>query len=134
MARRPYFARSPEALGEVRFVERLGERVVVFDLLVGDQPRQLLVELLHSEVLTDAHRAGDLMILRFADEVRDRVAADEDLERRDPPAGNLLEQRLRHHALEDVGEDGANLRLLLRREQAEDPVDGGDGGRGVQTR
>src|SRR5579862_3903482 len=82
---------------------------------------QRLVPLL----LAHLHHAGNLVRLRLADEVRNRVVANENLQRGAAPRlVHALEKILRHDALERFRERGANLVLLVRRENVDDAVDG----------
>ena len=68
---------------------------------------------------------GDLVGLPLADQVPDRGRRDHDLERRH--AARLVlgrQQRLRHDALQDLGQLHAHLLLLGGREHVDDAVDG----------
>ena len=83
--------------------------------------------------LADLNHAGDLVRLAFANEVRDRRVDHQNFQR-----GNAarfvdpLEKVLRDDAFERFGERGANLVLLVGRENVDDAVDRFGRARSVQ--
>ena len=97
--------------------------------MLHDRVVQRLVALL----LADLDHAGDLVGLAFADEVRDRHVDDENFQRGD--AARLVdafEKVLRDDAFERFGKRGANLVLLVGRENVDDTIDCFRRARGVQ--
>ena len=88
--------------------------------MIHDRVVEGLVALLFS----DLNHAGDLVSFGFADEVRDRDVDDQNFERGDPARlVDALEKVLCDHALERFGQGGADLVLLVRRENVDDSVD-----------
>ena len=92
-----------------------------------------VVERLVALLLADLDHARDLVRLAFADEVRDRHVDDENLERGDAARlVDALEKILRDDAFERFRQGGANLVLLVGRENVDDTVDRFGGARGVE--
>ena len=100
-----------------------------------DEVRERLLHRLHSARRARLHHRVDLLDLRLADQVADRVVGDEDLERGRPAEAVCgRDEGLRDDALERRGELDADLALLLGREDVDDAVDRGRRALGVQRR
>ncbi len=67
--------------------------------------------------------SGHELGLVFANELLNPVVRDHDLDRRDAAAVDARQQPLGHDALEDAREDRADLRVLDRREELDQPAD-----------
>src|SRR5947207_6259947 len=94
-----------------------------------------VVQRLHPVLFPRLHHRRDLLDFVVPDQGADRGRADEDLRRHDTAASfGLLQQGLRDHTLEHEGQLGADLRLLVRREDVDDAVDALGRGVGVQRR
>src|SRR2546425_633450 len=109
--------------------ELVGVRGDAQALVFGDFAAQVervegVVQRLHTVFLPGLHRRLDLVHLVVADQRSDRRGADHDFGRHHPPPPlRLLQQGLGDHALEHERELGPDLRLLVRREDVDDPVD-----------
>src|SRR3954465_4130888 len=105
---------------------RRTERRLERDRLLHVERRERLIRGLHPELfLARLHRAVDLVHLVVADQITDRRRRDHDLERHDPPrAIRARQQRLTGDALQDERQLGSDLRLLVRRKNVDDAVDG----------
>ena len=92
-----------------------------------------VVERLVALLLADLDHAGDLVRLAFANEVRDRHVDHQNFKRGDA-AGLVdpLEKVLRDDAFERFGQRGADLVLLVGRENVDDAVDRFGRARSVQ--
>src|SRR6266513_1842646 len=111
------------------------QTLVLPDLAVHVQLVQRVGEGLHPVLLARLHRRLDLVHLVVADERPDRRRAHHDLRRHHAaPSLELLEQGLSDHALQHERELGADLGLLVRREDVDDAVDRLRRGVGVQGR
>ena len=103
---------------------RVAGRFLCRDHLRGDQLFEMVVHELHPLLPPHHDRVGDLMRLRLADEVRDRVVADHDLQGGYPAAAfRLAQQLLGTDADQDLGKSEPNLGLLVDRERIDDATD-----------
>src|SRR5262249_10846183 len=135
---------SPRGSGGNRCLRDIQARPTIDELLqfVGiggtrernlerDQPPvvergERLIESLHPELgLPRLHHGIDLVDLVLSDQVANRGVGHEDFHRHDAPfSAGPLEQSLTEDPFEDERELSPDLRLLVRREDVDDAVDG----------
>src|SRR6266550_3653810 len=125
----------PEHPQEVIGLRRDAQALLLGHLAPHVELVERVVQGLHPVFLPGLHHRGDLLDLVVTDQRADRGRADEDLRRHDPALPfRLLQQRLRDHALEHERQLGADLGLLVRRENVDDAVNALGRGVGVQGR
>src|SRR5262245_32045642 len=108
---------------EILLVLRLVARFFLGDDALLQQLLQTLIERLHAGRLAGLDRGIHLRDLALADQVADRGSADHDLVRRDASASDALEQRLRDHGAQRLGQHRAHHLLLGGREHVDHAVD-----------
>ena len=105
-----------------RLVDGVGRGLAV-DLAGDDELDQRLGERLHVEELALGDRVRDLLGAALADQVGDARVVDHHLDGGDAAALLPRQQPLADDAAQDAREDGADLLLLDRREELDHPAD-----------
>ena len=126
-------ARALEKPEQLVGTDRASHRVVQVDDSAHREVGERLLHRLHAARGVRLHDRVDLLDLRLTDQVPDGVVGKQHLERGDAagPVGRR-QQRLRDDRLQRVRDHDANLLLLGRREDVDDPVDRRRGALGVQ--
>src|SRR5581483_7357662 len=121
----PWPARDDHILWSLEYLLALGapDRFLTRDLAAPHQVLQALVERLHAVLLASLDRGIHLRDLVLADQVADRGNADHDFMRGDAAAADLLQQRLRNHRAQRLGQHRTHHRLFARGEHVDDAVD-----------
>src|SRR3954449_6103368 len=117
--------------------ERGGEALLLHRFHVGflrfyqagiHQLDQRVIQGDHTRLPVGLHDGGDLERLTFSNQVGYRGDRQQDLTRGDPPAPDLLTEGLGDHSPQGFGEHDPDLRLPVRGELIDDPVNRRRGG------
>jgi hypothetical protein len=94
------------------------------DESVLHEPAEFLIERIHMLFRRAVEHVLDLVRFRLVDEVRDRRIIDHHFMRGDKRPVHFWNEKLRDDSREDHGELHANLRLLVRRKNIDDAING----------